>query len=407
MTWVFFLLIAGAVGRAAWLEAQGTGGAMAAMTDAALKSAESGLPLALGLVGGLALFLGIMNVADKAGLVAAFARLLTPLLIRLFPQVPLTHPALGSISLNISANILGLGNAATPFGLRAMQELEELNPEKGRATDAQVLFLAINTASLTLLPTSVIALRAASGSSDPTAVVVPTLAATLFSTLVAVGLAIGLRRIFPAKAVSCVGGRPGRGWLGLVPAGLALVALMAVMVLWGQRIGPWLVPGLLVGILGYGLVRGVALYEAFVDGARQGFDIAIRILPNLIAILVAVGMFRQSGALDLVLAPLARITEAWGVPVPALALAGLRSLSGSGSFGMLASFMQDPAIGPDSRLGLLLGTIYGSSETTFYVIAVYFGAARITAMRHALLVGLLADLAGLVGAVCAVRWLAG
>ncbi|CAA7614205.1 nucleoside recognition domain-containing protein [Magnetospirillum sp. UT-4] len=407
MNLVFFLLVLSAFATAAAAEWSGAAGAMAALSDATLKAAEGAVPLALGLVGVMALFLGLMKVAEAGGLLSAIARLLAPALTRLFPEVPAGHPALGAMSLNIAANMLGLGNAATPFGIRAMEQLETLNPRPGTATNAQVLFLAINTASVTLLPTSVIALRASAGSADPAAVVAPTLIATLASTVVAIAAARLLQgradpRPPPAEP-SCAGPAPYPGWVGLA-ALLAVLALVPVTIVWGRTLGPWIVPALAVGLLGYGVARKVRVYEAFVEGAAEGFAIAVRIIPYLVAILVAVGMLRASGAMAMAVEPLARLLAPLGVPAEALTLAAMRSLSGSGSFGLLAAYMKDPAIGPDSATGILLGTLYGSSETTFYVLAVYFGAVGIRRFRHALAAGLLADAAGLAAAVaiCAV-----
>lgn len=410
MNWVFFLLVASAVGLAAWNELRHGGGAMAALAEATLKAAEGAVPLAFGLVGVMALFLGLMRVAEAAGLVRGLARLLAPLLTRLFPEVPSGHPAMGAMVMNVAANILGLGNAATPFGIRAMEHLESLNADKGRASNAQVLFLAINTAGITILPTSVIALRAGLGAADPAAVVAPTLAATLFSTIIAIAAARLLQRLSPAppslvtdiedaEAVA-----PAPVWACWL-AGLSVLAFIPVMALWGTSLGPWIVPGLMVGLLGAGLARRVAVYEVFVEGAREGFTVAVRIIPYLVAILAAVAMFRASGAMEAVLAPLGRLLAPLGVPAEALALAGMRSLSGSGSFALLASYLRDPAIGVDSAAGILLGTIYGSSETTFYVIAVYFGAVGIRRIRHALAAGLIADLAGLIAAIVICAWL--
>lgn len=410
MNWVFFLLVASAVGLAAWSELRHGGGAMAALAEATLKAAEGAVPLAFGLVGVMALFLGLMRVAEAAGLVRGLARLLAPLLTRLFPEVPPGHPAMGAMVMNVAANILGLGNAATPFGIRAMEHLESLNADKGRASNPQVLFLAINTAGITILPTSVIALRAGLGAADPAAVVAPTLAATLFSTIIAVIAARLLQRLSPAppslsteiQDAEAIATAPAWAcWL----AGLSVLAFIPVMALWGNVLGPWIVPGLMVGLLGAGLARRVPVYEVFVEGAREGFAVAVRIIPYLVAILAATAMFRASGAMEAVLAPLGRVLAPLGVPAEALALAGMRSLSGSGSFALLASYLRDPAIGVDSAAGILLGTIYGSSETTFYVIAVYFGAVGIRRIRHALAAGLIADLAGLATAIVICAWL--
>lgn len=409
MNIVFFLLVFSAFAMTAWAEISDGGGAMAALADATLKAAEGAVPLALGLVGVMALFLGLMKVAEAGGLVRATARLLAPLLTRLFPEIPAGHPALGAMVMNVAANILGLGNAATPFGIRAMEHLERLNPQKGTATNAQVLFLAINTAGVTILPTSVIALRASLGSANPAAVVAPTLIATLISTIVAILAARLLQRAAPVMAETAMEAEhglcddlvpPAPAWACLLALG-AMLAFIPLMAFHGQTLGQWIVPGLVVALLAYGLSKGVAIYEVFVEGAREGFTIAVRIIPYLVAILMAVGMFRASGAMAALLDALGRLTAPWGLPAEALAMAGMRSLSGSGSYGLLASYLRDPAIGPDSPTGILLGTIYGSSETTFYVIAVYFGAVGIRRIRHALAAGLIADLAGLLAATAA------
>jgi len=382
---------------------------MEALGNAMLKAAEGAVPLAFGLVGVMGLFLGLMKVAEEAGLVAQIARLLTPLVRRLFPEVPAGHPAMGAMVMNVAANLLGLGNAATPFGIRAMEQLQRLNRHPERASNAQALFLALNTASVTILPTSVIALRAASGSANPAAVVAPTLAATLISAVVAVVAAKLLAPAFPlppgAPDIQDDSDdhplpTPVPGWMTAFSV-VAILGLIPVMAVYGQSLGHWIVPVLMVGLLGWGLARRVRVYECFVEGAREGFTIAVRIIPYLVAILVAIAMMRQSGALDLLLTPLAGVLAPFGVPPEALTMAGMRSLSGSGSFGLLAAYMKDPAIGPDSPTGILLGTIYGSSETTFYVLAVYFGAVGIRRMRHALAAGLIADAAGLLAAVAA------
>ena len=398
MNWVFFLLPASAFVVAA------LAGGMESLSVATIKAAEGAVPLALGLVGVMALFLGLMKVAERGGLLDALARLLAPVLARLFPDVPAGHPAMGAMTMNVAANVLGLGNAATPFGIKAMEHLDTLNPHKGMASDAQVLFLAINTASVTILPTSVIALRVSAGASDPAAVVAPTLMATLGSTVVAIVAAKLLRHLWPtggATPAVCLRG----SWLPVLAAAAVTVLLTGLLARFGQTVGPWIVPSLVVAVLGFGLARKVAIYDAFVEGAREGFRVAVRIIPYLVAILVAVGMVRASGALDMVVGPLGRLTSAFGVPAEAVTMAVMRSLSGSGSFGLLADSMKDSAIGPDGFTGILLGTIYGSSETTFYVMAVYFGAVGIRRVRHALAAGLLADFAGLVFAVLACRLL--
>jgi spore maturation protein SpmA/spore maturation protein SpmB len=392
---------------------------MEALGLAALKAAEGAVTLGLGLIGTMALFLGLMKIAEAGGLMRVLARLLSPLLHRLFPEVPPDHPAMGAMVMNVAANVLGLSNAATPFGVRAMQELERLNPCRGVATDAMVLFLALNTANVTLLPTHVMALRTAIGSHDPAAVIPTTLFATLWSTGFAILFAKWGARWFPAgpPADEPAPSRqeedspvleealpPYPLWVS-VAASLACLALVPLTLMWGRSLSPWIIPAMLVGVLGYGMIRRVAVYEVFVEGAKDGLAISLRILPYLVAILVAVGMFRESGAMELLIAPLGRVTGALGLPPEALSMAVLRSLSGSASFGYLAALLKDPAIGPDGYLGMLVSTIYGSSETTFYVLAVYFGAAGVKRIRHALLAGLLADVGGTVFSVLICGWL--
>jgi len=398
---------------------------MEALGIAMVDSAAGAVTLALGLIGIMALFLGLMKVAEAGGLLVVIAKTVRPLMVRLFPDVPPDHPAMGAMILNMSANALGLGNAATPFGIRAMQELDKLNQEKGTATNAMALFLAINTSSVTLLPTGVIALRAAAGSQDPAGIVPTTLFATICSTTIAITSAKLLQRYWkdPPATVSAhqistakpdgeaeKTGKtaiplPEEGaegaypvWVSvLVLAGIA--ALVPLTIYHGKAIAPWIIPGIMVTLLGFGALRRVHIYEVFVDGAKDGFQVALRIIPYLVAILVAVGMFRSSGALDLLVQPLGMVTGQFGLPAEALPMALLRPLSGSGAYGILASIIQNPDIGPDSYTGYLVSTFQGSTETTFYVLAVYFGAVQIRRIRHALAAALTADIAGIVAAV--------
>lgn len=425
---VFFLIIAVAFATAGWrqltLPPDTAVPPMEALGAAAMTSAQSAVTLGIGLIGAMALFLGIMKVAEAGGVLRAFARLLRPVLVRLFPDVPPDHPAMGAMVMNVAANMLGLSNAATPFGVRAMQELDRLNPKRGTATDAMVLFLAVNTANVTLLPTHVMALRTAIGSHDPAAIIPTTLFATIGSTGLAVLFAKLGARWFPADAPAWSDtpavephspapaaddvhvAPPYPAWVQILV--LALVAaIIPVTIAWGRVLSPWIIPGLIVAALGYGLYRRVPVYEAFVEGAKDGVSISLKIIPYLVAILAAVGMFRESGAMEMILAPIGHVTAQIGLPPEALSMAVLRTLSGSASFGYLASLLQDPAIGPDGYLGVLISTIYGSSETTFYVLAVYFGAIGVRRIRHALIAGLLADLGGVAFAVVICRWLYG
>ncbi len=400
---------------------------MQTLTTAIIEAAKSSVTLALGLIGVMALFLGLMKVAEAGGLLRIIARLVRPLMVRLFPEVPADHPAMGAMIMNMSANAMGLGNAATPFGIRAMQELNKLNPCPGTASNAMALFLAINTSSVTLLPTGVIALRASAGSLDPAGILPTTLFATLCSTTAAIVAAKVYQRFFPLSGTAASTGKPGETEIS--PAGaaeilpqdasraypawasfLALAAIAAVIplaIVFGAAIGPWIVPGLMVTLLGFGAWRRVRVYEVFVDGAKEGFQVALRIIPYLVAILVAVAMFRASGALDMIIGAIGQYTALVGLPGEALPMALLRPLSGSGAYGVLAATIQDPVIGPDSYVGYLVSTLQGSTETTFYVLAVYFGAVQVHRVRHALAAGLTADFAGVAGAVVACSYLYG
>jgi spore maturation protein SpmA len=445
MNAVFFLIVAAAFGVTAIRQVMWAGPApgaagtaalspMAALGQGMIDQAGASVTLAIGLIGVMALFLGLMKVAEAGGLLVIIARTIRPLMTRLFPDVPGDHPAMGAMIMNFSANVLGLGNAATPFGIRAMQELDSLNPQKGTATNAMVLFLAINTSSITILPTGVIALRAAAGSADPAAIVPTTLFATICSTTVAIIAAKFYQRLSPvpdlpldlsdtgpeqaapsgdgdptADAAQPDGSGLGEGWQeaesGAYPTWVSvcvlgfIVALIPITVLWGRTISPWIIPGLMLALLSFGVARGVRVYESFVDGARDGFNVAVRIIPYLVAILVAVSMLRASGALEMFVNLLGPVTGTVGLPAEALPMALLRPLSGSGAYGILASIINDPAVGPDSYVGFLVSTLQGSTETTFYVLAVYFGAVQVRRIRHGLAAGLTADAAGIAAAV--------
>jgi spore maturation protein SpmA len=357
-------------------------------------------------------------------------------MVKLFPDVPPTHPAMGAIILNISANMLGLGNAATPFGIKAMVELNKLNPLKGTATNAMCLFLAINTSSVTLFPLGVIGVRAAANSSNPAAIFLPTLLATLCSTVVGVSVAswfgrrdkLGLesssQEVESVKEESAeeleINGRgdrveePDYSHL-LYPTGRAsqIIAWFFAIAFGGtivygtirsENLGDfffqdlmshWLMPILILLIIIYGVGRGVKVYEAVTEGAKQGFEIAIRIIPFLVAILVAIGMFRASGAMEMVSNLLSPLTNLIGMPAEVLPMALLRPLSGGGAFGIMSELIERS---PDSYSAFLASTMMGSTETTFYILAVYFGAVGITRIRHALVAGLLADATGLLAA---------
>ncbi|MEN8246221.1 MAG: nucleoside recognition domain-containing protein [Thermodesulfobacteriota bacterium] len=410
----------------AWIPVVDQPSPIEALSKAMIDSATGSVELALGLVGAMTLFLGLMKVAEAGGMLNILARLIRPLMVRLFPEVPPDHPAMGAMILNLSANALGLGNAATPFGIRAMQELDKLNPAKGTATNSMALFLAINTSSVTLLPTGVIALRAAAGSNDPAGILPTTLIATLASTCIAIVAAKVYQRFFkegdPVENAGRAAEKPGQAeapeadvqemseayplWVSMTALG-CLVALIPVTVVYGRIVSPWIIPLIMVGFLGFGVTRRVRVYEVFVEGAKEGFQVAVRIIPFLVAILVSVGMFRASGAMDIMVKWLGAVTTRFGLPAEALPMALMRPLSGSGAYGIMASIINDPAIGPDSYAGYLVTTLQGSTETTFYVLAVYYGAVQIRRIRHTLVTALTADLAGIVFAVAACYYLFG
>jgi spore maturation protein SpmA/spore maturation protein SpmB len=428
MNTIFVIIVLSAFFFAGWhqiffVPVNGGPSPMEVLSKAMIQSATGAVELAIGLVGVMALFLGLMKVAEAGGLLTILARLIRPVMVKLFPDVPADHPAMGAMILNLAANMLGLGNAATPFGIRAMQELDTLNPQRGTATNAMALFLAINTSSVTLLPTGVIALRAAAGSSDPAAILPTTLFATIGSTTVAVVAAKLYQRVSPLRVddgtvlqespsndgekmplKDAAQGYP--LWISLV-ALTVLIALIPVAVCYGRSVSPWIIPALMVGFLGFGLVRRVRVYEVFVEGAKDGFQVAVRIIPYLVAILVAVDMLRASGVMDAVVGALGGMTGRLGLPTEALPMALMRPLSGSGAYGILASIINDPAIGPDSYTGYLVSTLQGSTETTFYVLAVYFGAVQVRRIRHSLAAALTADVAGVIFAVLACSFFLG
>ncbi len=397
-------------------------GRMEQLTKASFDAAKSAVTLAIGLIGPMALWLGIMKVAEAGGMLRLLARTMRPVMTRLFPEVPPEHPAMSAMIMNLAANALGLGNAATPMGIKAMQELDKLSAEKGCATNAMCQFLAINTSSVTLLPLGVITVRAAAGAHDPAGVLLPSLVATICSTAVAViaaRLFAGPDTSITAAALdekiagekdeekptaSFVVGRAGKMMV------MAFVALMAgAMVYRGisaptpesftgmiSGVSSWLIPLIICSLLLFGYLRGVRVYESLTEGATEGFTTAIRIIPFMVAIFVAIGMLRASGAIDFMIYILSPLTTKMGMPAEALSMAFLRPLSGSGAFGLMSEIVSRD---PDSFLSFLVSTMQGSTETTFYVLAVYFGAVGIKKTRHALPAALCADVAGIIASV--------
>ncbi|MCK9279084.1 MAG: spore maturation protein [Melioribacteraceae bacterium] len=391
---------------------------MKGITNAILDYAKTAVNIALGLIGIMALWLGIMKIAQESGLITKFANAAKPITRFLFPDVPTDHPAIGSILMNISANMLGLGNAATPFGLKAMEELDKLNPEKGTATNAMCTFLAINTAGLTLIPATAIAVRAAAGSSNPSIII----GTSFFGALCATSAAILSVKIL--EKFSIPGFKFGQ-WIKnsyKLFLGLFVFSLIAVLLFTTdiiklpslnvdiikeiiQFISILAIPLIIILFLTYGMYKKVKVYETFVEGAKEGFDVAVRIIPYLVAMLMAIGIFRAGGAMDFLIVLLNPITSLIGFPAEALPMALMRPLSGSGSLGIMTEIIAKH--GADSFIGVLVSTIMGSTETTFYVIALYFGSVNIKRARHALAAGLIADFIGIVAALLITRILFG
>ena len=401
-------------------------GGMEAVSVSAFDGAKKSVELAISLIGYMALFLGLMKVAEEGGLLRLLAKAIRPIMVRLFPDVPPEHPAMGAMIMNIAANMMGLTNAATPLGIKAMKELNSLNRTPGVATNAMVLFLAINTSGLALLPSGVVSVRAAEGSSDPWGIVASTLAATGFATIIGIGAAKLFSRLFAMPAATVEEGQAVeeddgvevgeitndswgvwalRAFLVVVLFVLAGPPLLAVG--WEAQadtlrsisgtIGDWVIPTLILSLLAYGAANGVKVYESFIKGAKEGFDTGVLIIPYLVAILVAVGMFRGSGAMEHLTGWMGIVTEPIGLPAEVLPQALVRPLSGSGAYGLMIELVQTH--GPDSYIGYLSTTLQGSTDTTFYVLAVYFGAVGVSKTRHAVLAGLSADFAGFIAAV--------
>jgi len=403
--WTGFFIMAFATAVARWL--LGEDGIFQALLTALFDGARAGFEISLGLAGIMALWLGLMRVGERAGMVELLARIAGPLLRRLFPAVPDGHPAQGAMTLNISANLLGLDNAATPLGLKAMQELQALNREpEGTASNAQIMFVVMNTAGLTLIPTSVIAIRQSvalkqglGAGFNAADIFLPTLLVT-FASLLAGVLAVAVaqrlplwraRLLLPVLAVA--------GLLAAAVAGLARLPAERAAQVAGST-GAAVILGVVLLFLLAGAWRRVNMYDAFVDGAREGFGVAVQIIPYLIAILVAIGVFRAAGCMDALLSAIAAGVAAFGWNtdfLPALPVGLMKVLSGAGARGLMIDVLQTHGV--DSFVGRLAAIIQGSTETTFYVLAVYFGSVGVKHQRHALACALLADAVGLVAAI--------
>ena len=370
-----------------------------AMMDSTFASSKTAFEISLGLTGVLSLWLGIMKIGEKGGVVNALARLLSPVFVRLFPEIPKGHPVTGSIFMNIAANMLGLDNAATPLGLKAMEQLQDLNKKKDTATNSMIMFLVLNTSGLTLIPVSIMVYRAQMGAAQPTDIFVPILLATFFSTLAGIITTSLYQRInlFNRTMLLTLGGacvlvsaiiwgfsQMDKDQVNIVSTTVANILLMLII----------------IGFILSGVRHKVNVYDAFIEGAKDGFQTAVRIIPYLVAILVGIGVFRASGAMDMLIDGIKWTVAAVGGDtdfVGALPTALMKPLSGSGARGMVVDAMT--TYGADSFIGRLSCVFQGSTDTTFYILAVYFGSVGIRYTRHAVACGLLADLAGILSAI--------
>ncbi|OIQ93912.1 spore maturation protein B [mine drainage metagenome] len=404
--WLGFFLTAALAALVRWLAA-GDAAVFGAVVDSLFAMAKLSVEVMVLLFGTLTLWLGLLRIAERAGLVDALARLLGPLFRRLMPEVPAGHPAIGLITLNFAANMLGLDNAATPIGLRAMRELQTLNPSTDTASNAQILFLVLNASSLTLLPVSIFMYRAQQGAADPTLVFLPILIATSASTLTGLlGVAWMQRlKLWDPVALAYLGG--GALLLGGLLAFLATLSAAALAAV-SSLVGNLALFGVIVAFLVAGAVKRVPVYEAFIEGAKQGFEVARDLLPYLVAMLCAVGVLRASGALGYALDGIRWAVRGTGMNtdfIAALPTALVKPFSGSAARAMLIETMRH--YGVDSFPALTAATMQGSTETTFYVLAVYYGAVGIRRVRHTVGCALLADLAGVVASIAVCTWFFG
>ena len=370
-----------------------------AMMDSTFATSKTAFEISLGLTGVLTLWLGIMKIGEKGGVVNALARVLSPVFTKLFPEIPKGHPVTGSIFMNIAANMLGLDNAATPLGLKAMEQMQELNPKKDTASNAMIMFLVLNTSGLTLIPVSIMVYRAQMGAAQPTDIFIPLLLATFFSTLAGIVITSLYQRINLLSRTL------------LLTLGSA--CLFIATIIWGFSqmdeetmnkvsitVANIVLMTIIVGFIVAGIRKKVNVYDAFIEGAKGGFETAVRIIPYLVAILVGIGVFRASGAMDMLIGGIKWGIETAGMNsdfVGALPTALMRPLSGGGARGMMVDAMT--TFGADSFVGRLACVFQGSTDTTFYVLAVYFGSIGIRYTRHAVVCGLLADLAGIIAAI--------
>lgn len=360
---------------------------------------KTAFEISLGLTGILSLWLGILKIGEKAGAIQILAKLIDPLFSRLFPSIPKGHPVKGTILMNLSANMLGLDNAATPMGLKAMKELQDLNPDKETASDAQILFLVLNASGLTLIPVSIMTYRAQLGAANPSDIFLPLLLATFFSTLVGLIVTSFFQKVELKNPVAIA-------WLlgltGAVMGTLVYFSRMTAEELGAKSllVSGIVLFGIIIAFLGLAVYKKIQAFEAFVEGAKEGFQTAVMVIPYLVAILVGIAAFRTSGAMDFIMNGVAHVFTWLGIPgdiIPALPTAIMKPLSGSGARGMMIDTMK--TYGPDSFVGHLSCIFQGAADTTFYIIAVYFGAVGIKKTRHSIVCALAADIAGVIAAI--------
>ena len=396
--WIAFFLIAFVVGAAKMLFLGDTQ-VFPDMMNSTFSSAKTAFEISIGLTGVLAFWLGIMKIGERGGLIQTFSRWLSPFFCKLFPDIPKNHPVYGNLFMNMAANMLGLDNAATPLGLKAMQGLQELNPRKDTASNPMIMFLVLNTSGLMLIPVSVMVYRAQLGAVQPTDVFIPILLATCFATLVGIVVTAMVQRINLLDRTLLLGLGGILAFVGLVVWGFSRMdrETMGTVATTSANVLLFLI---IIGFLLSGIRRRINVYDAFVEGAKEGFQTAVRIIPYLVAILVAIGVFRASGAMDWLVDGVRSLVVLAGLPadwVEALPTALMKPLSGSGSRGMMIDAMTTH--GADSFIGHLVCLLQGSTDTTFYILAVYFGSVGISKTRHAVPCGLLADVCGSIAAI--------
>ena len=396
--WIAFFLIAFVI-AAFRLIFLGDTGVFPEIINSTFSSSKTAFEISLGLTGVLSLWLGIMKIGEKGGVIALFSKLLSPVFSKLFPDIPKGHPVTGSIFMNLAANMLGLDNAATPLGLKAMEGLQELNPQKDTASNPMIMFLVLNTSGLTLIPISIMVYRAQMGAAQPTDVFVPILLATFFSTLIGI-IAVSLYQrinLLNRTLLLFLGG------MSLVVAGIIwlFTTLNRTQIdVYSTTFANVFLFLIIIGFILAGIRKKVNVYDAFVEGAKEGFSTAVRIIPYLVAILVAIGVFRASGAMDYLIGGIEKTVELCGINsdfVGGLPTAIMKPLSGSGARGLMVDAMT--TYGADSFVGRLAWIFQGSTDTTFYILAVYFGSVGIAKTRHAVPCGLIADAAGILSAI--------